>query len=149
MKFKFPTVHLLQTFTPETDLKEGSSLKHCSNILPHLQWVKKVGCGFMNINPWINFCNPHWELICCNKWHLGTSEVSTPPGIIAGTHFHALHSIKTTTVFLFADRDLLVVTFNFGLLTIRQHSATRKHLLLYPQDVRSGMRSQKRDKYQH
>ena len=29
-------------------------------------------------DPWSNFCDPHWELICPNKWHLGTSEISTP-----------------------------------------------------------------------
>ena len=23
-------------------------------------------------NPWSNFCDPHWELICRNKWHSGT-----------------------------------------------------------------------------
>ena len=26
-------------------------------------------------NPWSNFCDPHWELICHNKWHLRTSEI--------------------------------------------------------------------------
>ena len=23
-------------------------------------------------NPWSNFHDPHWEPICCNKWHPGT-----------------------------------------------------------------------------
>ena len=48
-------------------------------------------------NPWNNFCDPHWELICCNKWHPGTSEISKPP---EGTHFHAQYGTKTTLVFL-------------------------------------------------
>ena len=32
-----------------------------------------------------------------------------------------------------------MATFKFGLLTIRQHSATRKHLFPYPQGDRSGL----------
>ena len=28
-------------------------------------------------NPWSNFCGPHWELICRNEWHPGTSEIFT------------------------------------------------------------------------
>ena len=54
-------------------------------------------------NPWSNFCDPHWELICCNKWQPGTSEISTPPDIAVETHFHAQHCTKTTPVFLPAD----------------------------------------------
>ena len=56
-------------------------------------------------NPWSNFCDPHWELICRNKWHPGTSEISTPPEIAVGTHFHARHGTKTTLVFLAADGE--------------------------------------------
>ena len=37
-------------------------------------------------NPWSNFCDSHWELICRNKWHPGTSEISTPPEIAASTY---------------------------------------------------------------
>ena len=36
-----------------------------------------------------------------------------------------------------------------GLLTISRHSATRKHLFLYPQGDRSGLRNPKIDKDQH
>ena len=25
----------------------------------------------MSSNPWSNFCDLHWELISCNKWHSG------------------------------------------------------------------------------
>ena len=56
-------------------------------------------------NPWSNFCDPHWELICRNKWHPGTSEISTPLEIAVGTHFHAPHDTKTTPVFLPADGE--------------------------------------------
>ena len=28
------------------------------------------------INRWSNFCNPHWELICRNKWHQGPQKYS-------------------------------------------------------------------------
>ena len=41
-------------------------------------------------------------------------------------------------------RSLLAATCNFGLLTIRQHSATRKQLYPYPQGDRSGLRKQKK-----
>ena len=56
-------------------------------------------------NPWSNFCDPHWELICCNKWHPGTSEISTHPKIAVGTHFHMWHGTKTILVFLHADGE--------------------------------------------
>ena len=51
-------------------------------------------------NPWSNFCDPHWEPICCNKWHPGTSEISPPPERAVGTHFHAQHATKSTLLFL-------------------------------------------------
>ena len=41
-------------------------------------------------NPWSNFCDPHWELTCRNKWHSGTSEIYTSPEIAVGMDFHAL-----------------------------------------------------------
>ena len=37
------------------------------------------------------------------------------------------------------SKDLFAIS-KFGLLTIRRHSATSKHLLLYPQGDRSGLR---------
>ena len=37
----------------------------------------------------INFCDPHWELICHNKWHPRTLDISTPLEIAVGTHFRA------------------------------------------------------------
>ena len=51
-------------------------------------------------NPWSNFCDPHWELICCNKWHSGNS-----PEIAVGTHFHARCGTKTASVFLLVDGE--------------------------------------------
>ena len=56
-------------------------------------------------NPWSNFCDLHWELICRSKWHPGTSEISTPSEIAVGTHFHSRHATKTTPVFLPADGE--------------------------------------------
>ena len=43
----------------------------------------------------------------------------------------------------------MVATSKFGLLTIRWHSATRKHLFQYPQGDRSGLRKPKKDKHLH
>ena len=45
-------------------------------------------------NPWSNFCNPYWELAGHNKWHKGTSEISTPLKIATEIHFHASHALK-------------------------------------------------------
>ena len=60
------------------------------------------------------------------------------------------HGTKTTRVFVRADEEsLLVATSKFGLLTIRWHSATRKHVFQYPQGDRSGLRKPKKDKHQH
>ena len=56
-------------------------------------------------NPWSNFCEPHWELICLDKWHPVTSEISTPPEIAVGTHFYVRHGTKISPVFLPADGE--------------------------------------------
>ena len=39
------------------------------------------------------------------KWHPGTSEISIPPEITVGTHFHEQHGTKTTLVFLPSDGE--------------------------------------------
>ena len=39
----------------------------------------------------------------------------------------------------------MVATSKFGLLTVRQHNATKKHLFLYPQGDRSGLRKPKKE----
>ena len=52
-----------------------------------------------------NFCDPHWELICHNKWHSGTSEIFTLLEIAVGSLFHVWHGTKTTSVFLPANRE--------------------------------------------
>ena len=57
-----------------------------------------------NTNPWSNFCDPHWELINRNKWHPGTSEISTPLEIAVNTSMRE-HGTKTTPVFLLADGE--------------------------------------------
>ena len=54
-------------------------------------------------DPWSNFCDPPWELTCRNKWHPGTSEISTSPEIAVGMHFHARTWHKTTPIFLPVD----------------------------------------------
>ena len=56
-------------------------------------------------NLWSNFCDPHLELTCCNKWHPGTSGISTPPEIAIGSYIHARHGTKTIPVFLPADGE--------------------------------------------
>ena len=51
------------------------------------------------------FCNPHWQLIRCNKWHPGTSEICTPLEMVVGTHFHVQHGTKALPVILLADGE--------------------------------------------
>ena len=50
-------------------------------------------------NPWSNFCDPHWELTCRNKWHPGNSEIAI------GTYFYVSHGTKTTPVHFPAAGD--------------------------------------------
>ena len=96
-------------------------------------------------NPWSNFCDPPWQLICCNKWHPRTSEISTQLEIAVRTHFHARTWHQNyPSIFTCWWRSLLVATLKFSLLAIRQHSATRKHLLLSPQDDRSHLKKPKK-----
>ena len=57
-------------------------------------------------NPWTNFCDPHWELIFCNKWHPWISKISTPTEIAVGTHFHMQPNTKATPVFSSADGEV-------------------------------------------
>ena len=49
-----------------------------------------------------------------------------------------------SSIFTCRRRRLLVATSKFSLLNIRWHSVTRKHLFLYAQGERSGLRKQKR-----
>ena len=76
-----------------------------------INWVKywskteRYAVTSSGTNPWSNFCDPYWKLICHDKWHPGTSEKYTPPEIAVGTHFHAWHGNKNTLVFLPADGE--------------------------------------------
>ena len=56
-------------------------------------------------DPWSSFSDPRWELICRNKWHPGTSEISTTPEMAVGTLLHARNGTKTILVFLLADGE--------------------------------------------
>ena len=58
-------------------------------------------------------------------------------------------ALKLPQCFYLLMEKALVHYFKFGLLTIRWHSAIRKHLFLYPQGDRSGLRKPKKDKHQH
>ena len=52
------------------------------------------------------------------------------------------HGTKTISVFLTDDREALS---KISLFTIRSHSATRKHLFLYLQGDRLGLKKPKKD----
>ena len=52
-------------------------------------------------NPWINFCDPHWQLIfCCNNWHPGISETPIPLEIAVERHLHVGHGTKNISMLL-------------------------------------------------
>ena len=74
------------------------------NCIAKRQKSERYAVSSRHTNSWTNFCNPHLELICCSKGHLGTLEISTLPNIAAGTHFHSQNGTKPTTVFSPADR---------------------------------------------
>ena len=59
----------------------------------------------LDTNPWSIFCDLHWKLICRNKWHPGTPEISTPLEVVVGCTSMHEHSTKTTPVFLPADEE--------------------------------------------
>ena len=49
--------------------------------------IERWAASSWNTNPWSMFCDPHCELICCNKWHPGISVISNPLKIAVGMHF--------------------------------------------------------------
>ena len=65
-----------------------------------LEKSRKVDFEFMRQQTLKHFCDPHWDLICHNKWHSRISEISPQLEIAVGTHFHAWHGTKTTPVCL-------------------------------------------------
>ena len=83
------------------------------------------------------------------KWYPETLEISTTPEIAVGTHFHAQHGTKNTSDFFSADRKASVAGPYSQLQSPYNQAAqsTRKHLCLYPQWDRSGLRKPKKDKY--
>ena len=56
-------------------------------------------------NPWSDFCDPHWQVICRKWWHPRTSEISTPPEMARETHLHARHGTAAILVFLPAEGE--------------------------------------------
>ena len=64
--------------------------------------INQKGRLWVHETHWSNFCDPHWELICRNKWQPGISTISTPLEITIGTHFHVRHETKTILIFLAA-----------------------------------------------
>ena len=57
-------------------------------------------------SPWSNFYILHWELICRNKRHPGTLEISTPPEIAAGKNMHNM-AVKISQYFYLLMEKLL------------------------------------------
>ena len=87
-------------------------------------------------------CQKSWEP---SFWEVMDSFVLLAYASLAAsrTHFYVQCGTETLGIFICWWRSGLVVTSKFSLLTIRWHSATRKHLFLYPQNDRSGLRNPK------
>ena len=51
-----------------------------------------------------NFCDPHWEHICCNKWHLGLGNILTTGNSCRDTLL-CLTCAKTTPLLLPDDGE--------------------------------------------
>ena len=56
-------------------------------------------------NPWSNFCDSHWELICCNKWHSGTLEITS-------RDLTLLHSVSYFFFLYWSPSSLLCTVFD-------------------------------------
>ena len=84
---------------------------HPFDNMAKIHWVKyrsnteRYAASSWHTNPWSNFCDPHWELICYKKWHPGNSKIPKPLEIAVGTPFNVQHGTKTTLVFLLADGE--------------------------------------------
>ena len=113
--------------------------------------IRKAGCESTILNVFsLNFCEPHWQLICHNKWCPGISEIFKPLDIVAGMHFHVQPGTKSCYLYLLMEKPL---GHYFQIWSLKyqaaQHRATKKHLFLYPQGDGSGLRKPKKDKHQH
>ena len=64
--------------------------------------------------------------------------------IAARINFHAQHRTKTTLVFLPADAETSWSLLPSSVILLSRQSATRKHLFLYPQDDRLGLKKPKK-----
>ena len=56
--------------------------------------TKRWVVSLWDTNPWSNFRDPHWELICRKKWHPGTSEISMPAEVAAEPYFMCDMALK-------------------------------------------------------
>ena len=77
-----------------------------------------------------------------------TPQISAPLKTAVGAHCHEQHGTKTIPAFSPTDGEVSRSLLS-RLLTFRRHSATRKHLFLFPQGDRSGQRKPKNNKHQH
>ena len=71
-------------------------------ILVHLRFRESCDSKLSSLNTFDNntislnqkkkdFCDLHWELVCCNNWNAKVLEISTTAKIVVRTHFHAQH----------------------------------------------------------
>ena len=100
--------------------------------------IKKAGCELMRHPSLKSFLWPSLRTHLSHKWHKVTSWISTPPKTAEGLHFHVWHDTKISSYIYLLMEKLLGFYFQFFSLAIMQHSVTRVHLFLHPQDDRSS-----------
>ena len=80
-------------------------------IIWPFQWLEKrskserSALSLWDTNPWSNFCDSHWELICRNKQHPGTPEISKPQETPVETHFYVWHGTHSIPALSPTDGD--------------------------------------------
>ena len=95
----FPALKSVRHFLPQSTVSHRSDSS--SEVMSDEVKNGKVGCKFIRqCNPWSNFCDPCWELICCDKWYLRTSGISTPLEKAERCTSMCEYGTKTTLAFL-------------------------------------------------
>ena len=120
-----------------------------------IHWLKnrlkteRQAASSWDTNPCSDFCDPHWELICHNNWHPGTSEISTPPEIALGILFHVQRRTKVMPVFLPADEETSWWLLPSWVSLLWGGTVQPENTYTVIQGDRSGLRKPKKDKHQH
>ena len=116
----------------------GSQLSglHSLDNMAVIHWVKnrlkteRQAESLWDTNPCSNICDLNWELIYRNKWHSGTSEISSPPELALGTLFHARNGTIVSQYFYLLIEKALGRYFQVRSLYYQAAQCNQKTLIL-------------------